>query len=122
MAVHRAGDPARKPGFFAVQLQTTMNVDTPPALDWLHGGLQFQIEHHLFPRMPRHSLRAARDLVRAALTDEERASEYRELGFLAANGLLLCSMREAAVVAAKLERGDGGFYRSALYEGVHAVG
>jgi fatty acid desaturase len=38
--------------WFRVQLATTMNVDCPEWLDWFHGGLQFQIEHHLFPRVP----------------------------------------------------------------------
>lgn len=43
-----------------------MNWSCPVWLDWFHGGLQFQIEHHLFPRMPRHNLRAAARHVRAA--------------------------------------------------------
>jgi len=28
---------------------------------WLHGGLEFQIEHHIFPRMPKYSLERCRD-------------------------------------------------------------
>ncbi|KAK9241493.1 hypothetical protein V1506DRAFT_510390, partial [Lipomyces tetrasporus] len=36
-----------------------MDVDCPAWLDFLHGGLQFQAVHHLFPRMPRHNFRAA---------------------------------------------------------------
>uniref|UniRef100_A0A914MK60 Fatty acid desaturase domain-containing protein n=1 Tax=Meloidogyne incognita TaxID=6306 RepID=A0A914MK60_MELIC len=28
-----------------------------PMLDWLWGGLNYQIEHHLFPTMPRHNLK-----------------------------------------------------------------
>lgn len=43
--------------WFKMQLATTMNVDCPWWMDWFHGGLQFQIEHHLFPRIPRHNLR-----------------------------------------------------------------
>merc|ERR1711871_922689 len=43
--------------WFKVQLATTMDVDCPQWMDWFHGGLQFQIEHHLFPRLPRHNLR-----------------------------------------------------------------
>lgn len=39
--------------WYMMQLRTTMNVDTPAWLDWVHIGLQFQIEHHLFPRLPR---------------------------------------------------------------------
>lgn len=47
------------------QVATTLNIDCPTWLDWFHGGLQFQVEHHLWPRLPRHNLRRARDLVQA---------------------------------------------------------
>jgi fatty acid desaturase len=40
------------------QLRTTLDVDCPRWLDWLHGGLQFQVIHHLFPRLPRSRLRS----------------------------------------------------------------
>ncbi|KAE8192787.1 hypothetical protein CF328_g5251 [Tilletia controversa] len=43
------------------QLRTTMDVLCPPWLDFLHGGLHMQVTHHLFPRIPRHNLRAVRD-------------------------------------------------------------
>ncbi|CAD7698559.1 unnamed protein product [Ostreobium quekettii] len=39
------------------QLASTMNWRCPAWMDWFHGGLQFQVEHHLFPRVPRHNLR-----------------------------------------------------------------
>ena len=45
------------------QLRTTMDVDCPKWLDFLHGGLQFQAIHHLFPRLPRHNLRTAQPFV-----------------------------------------------------------
>lgn len=44
-------------------LRTTMDVDCPPWLDFIHGGLQFQAIHHLYPRIPRHNLRRTRTLV-----------------------------------------------------------
>ena len=50
--------------WYITTMRTTMNVDTPKWLDFVHIGLQFQIEHHLFPRLPRHNLRLARDMVR----------------------------------------------------------
>jgi fatty acid desaturase len=34
-------------------------------VDWLLGGLNYQIEHHLFPNMPRPNLRRAQPLIRA---------------------------------------------------------
>jgi len=45
------------------QLATTMDVICPECLDWFHIGLQFQIEHHLFPRIPRHNLRQVQKLM-----------------------------------------------------------
>lgn len=45
-------------------LRTTMDVDCPAWLDFFHGGLQFQAVHHLFPRLPRHNLRAAQQYVK----------------------------------------------------------
>lgn len=44
-------------------LRTTMDVDCPTWLDFIHGGLQFQAIHHLYPRMPRHNLRQAQKYV-----------------------------------------------------------
>ena len=55
---HRASSPPQgKDGWLRTQLATTLDVDCPPWLDWLHGGLQFQVAHHVFPRVPRHNLR-----------------------------------------------------------------
>ena len=34
-------------------------------VDWLLGGLNYQIEHHLFPTMPRPNLRRAQPLIRS---------------------------------------------------------
>lgn len=44
------------------QMRTTMDVSCPAWLDFLHGGLQFQTAHHLFPRVPRHNLRRVQAL------------------------------------------------------------
>ncbi|GEQ72340.1 hypothetical protein JCM33374_g6027 [Metschnikowia sp. JCM 33374] len=49
--------------FASRQLRTTMDVDCPDWLDFLHGGLQFQAIHHLFPRLPRHNLRRVQPFV-----------------------------------------------------------
>lgn len=44
-------------------LRTTMDVACPAWMDFVHGGLQFQVIHHLWPRMPRHNLRKAQPYV-----------------------------------------------------------
>ncbi|GAA2108742.1 fatty acid desaturase family protein [Actinomadura alba] len=46
------------------QVLTSRNVRGGPVVDWLLGGLNYQIEHHLFPSMPRPNLRRVRPLVR----------------------------------------------------------
>jgi fatty acid desaturase len=47
------------------QVLTSRNVRGGIFTDLLLGGLNYQIEHHLFPNMPRASLRRARPVVRA---------------------------------------------------------
>ncbi|HEY2832643.1 MAG TPA: acyl-CoA desaturase [Sporichthyaceae bacterium] len=51
--------------FLRKQVLTTRNVRGGAATHWFMGGLNHQIEHHLFPSMPRSNLRSAGALVRA---------------------------------------------------------
>lgn len=52
-------------GYYEWQALSTMDIDCSPHMDWFHGGLQFQLEHHLFPRVPRYRLRELRELTDA---------------------------------------------------------
>jgi len=45
--------------FVCLQLWTTRNMTPGILTDWICGGLNYQIEHHLFPTMPRHNLSRA---------------------------------------------------------------
>ena len=47
------------------QVLTSRNVRGGWFTDLLLGGLNYQIEHHLFPNMPRASLRHAHHLIRS---------------------------------------------------------
>ena len=51
--------------FLRRQVLTSRNVRGSRLVDFLLGGLNYQIEHHLFPNMPRPNLRHAQPLVRA---------------------------------------------------------
>ncbi len=66
--------------FLRQQVLTSRDVKAHPLTDFLYGGLNYQIEHHLFPSMPRNKLREAQKIVRAFC--EERAIPYRESGAL----------------------------------------
>jgi len=46
------------------QVLTSRNVTGGRSVDFLLGGLNYQIEHHLFPNMPRAHLRRAQPIVR----------------------------------------------------------
>lgn len=74
------------------QLRTTMDVACPPWLDFVHGGLQFQAVHHLFPRVPRHNLRKCQELVREFC--EKTRIEYQCLGFVDGNKVMLTRLQE----------------------------
>lgn len=61
MPVLSAGE---RTDFLRRQVLTSRNVRGGRMIDFLLGGLNFQIEHHLFPSMPRPNLRRSTDLVR----------------------------------------------------------
>lgn len=50
--------------FFSKQVRTSRNVAGGWWATWLLGGLNYQVEHHLFPSMPRPQLARARTIVR----------------------------------------------------------
>ncbi|MFF4243298.1 fatty acid desaturase family protein [Streptomyces sp. NPDC001822] len=52
-------------GHLQRQVLTSRNVRGAVLTDWFLGGLNYQIEHHLFPSMPRPHLRLAQPLVKA---------------------------------------------------------
>jgi fatty acid desaturase len=59
---------AEKLDFLRRQVLTSRNVRGGWVVDFLLGGLNYQIEHHLFPNMPRPNLRHAQPLVQAFCT------------------------------------------------------
>jgi fatty acid desaturase len=50
---------------FLRQVLTSRNIRGGPVVDWALGGLNYQIEHHLFPSMARANLPKAQLIVRA---------------------------------------------------------
>ncbi|MFJ9376720.1 fatty acid desaturase family protein [Streptomyces sp. NPDC101455] len=56
-------------GHLRRQVLTSRNIHGGILTDWFLGGLNYQIEHHLFPSMPRPNLRLAQPLVRAHCQD-----------------------------------------------------
>ena len=86
--------------WYNLQLKTTLNIDCPTWMDYAHIGLQFQIEHHLFPTLPRSSLRYASKLVQAEC--KRQGIKYTSATFLECIRMTLDVL---AVVAAKARSG-----------------
>jgi fatty acid desaturase len=62
--------------FLHRQVLTSRNVRGSRLVDFLLGGLNYQIEHHLFPNMPRPNLRRAQPLIRGFC--QEHDIDYSE--------------------------------------------
>jgi fatty acid desaturase len=73
--------------FLSRQVTTSRNVRGGWFVDQLLGGLNYQIEHHLFPSMPRPHLRRAQRLVRQYCA--EQRITYTETGLFASYGIAL---------------------------------
>lgn len=56
-------DTMKAKDFYELQIFTSRNVQSTPFLDWFTGGLNYQIEHHLFPTLPRHNFHLVAPLV-----------------------------------------------------------
>ncbi|PPD81046.1 hypothetical protein GOBAR_DD22024 [Gossypium barbadense] len=86
--------------WFEKQTSGTIDISCPSMMDWFFGGLQFQLEHHLFPRLPRCHLRKVSPLVRELC--KKHKLPYRSLSFWEANKSTIRTLRTAALQARDL--------------------
>ncbi|GAB3647696.1 fatty acid desaturase family protein [Glycomyces tarimensis] len=70
----------QNPDFLRKQVLTSRNVKGSRFTDVALGGLNYQIEHHLFPAMPTPHLRRAKPIVRDFC--DELGVDYHETGLL----------------------------------------
>ncbi|MED6144338.1 hypothetical protein PIB30_014871 [Stylosanthes scabra] len=79
------------------QCNGTLDVSSSSWMDWFHGGLQFQVEHHLFPRLPRCHLRRISPFVKELC--KKHNLPYNCVSFWKANVLTIRTLRNAALQA-----------------------
>lgn len=92
-----------KPGgndWFEKQAGGTIDIDCAEWMDWAFGGLQFQLEHHLFPRLPRCHLRKVAPVVRDLC--KKHGLPYRSFTYWEANVRTIKCLRKAAFEARDL--------------------
>jgi fatty acid desaturase len=73
MAVYPASE---RPDFWKLQVSTTRNITSDWFVEWFSGGLNYQVEHHLFPMLPRHNLKEVHGMVKQFC--EEQGVVYHE--------------------------------------------
>ncbi|KAG6922788.1 fatty acid desaturase 2, partial [Chelydra serpentina] len=66
--------------WLSAQLAATCNIEQSFFNDWFSGHLNFQIEHHLFPTMPRHNYCKIAPLVKSLCTTYGVHYEEKSLG------------------------------------------
>jgi acyl-lipid Delta6-acetylenase / acyl-lipid (9-3)-desaturase len=81
-------DADARPDFWKLQVTTTRNIigghGIPQAfVDWFCGGLQYQVDHHLFPTLPRHNLKKCHALVKSFC--KEWGVQYHEADLVDGN-------------------------------------
>ena len=80
--------------WYAMQVEGSRNVEVPLPVSILTGGLDRQIEHHLFPRIPPNRLREIAPRVRAIC--EQHGVKYRTGGWPATLKDVLGELRRFA--------------------------
>uniref|UniRef100_A0A8C3QYF0 Cytochrome b5 heme-binding domain-containing protein n=1 Tax=Cyanoderma ruficeps TaxID=181631 RepID=A0A8C3QYF0_9PASS len=77
----------------STQLHATCNVNQSVFNDWFTGHLNFQIEHHLFPTMPRHNYWKVAPLVKSLC--DKHGIEYKSKTLLRAFVDILHSLKDS---------------------------
>lgn len=86
--------------YFSHQVVTTRNIDLHSwFLNYICGGMQYQIEHHIFPRIPLYKLSTVKPLVKKLCAD--RGIDYNEESLWAISKRNYKNIEEIAKLKAK---------------------
>lgn len=89
--------PEARLDFFSKQVRTSRNVTGGWWATWLFGGLNYQVEHHLFPSMSRLHLARAREIVRDYCAAND--VPYTETTVLRSYGIVIRYLNDVGLAA-----------------------
>ena len=102
IAPNHKGMPTWPPGtqlsFLERQVLSSRNITPHPVWDFVFGGLSYQVEHHLFPTMPRVRFGNARAIVKPFCAAQ--TLQYTEMGALASYRMVMAELQRVAHMAA----------------------
>lgn len=84
-----------KVDFFTKQVLTSRDIKSNWLIDNLMGGLNFQIEHHLFPSIPRPNLKRAQEITKKFC--EDRNVFYMETKLFESYGIVMKYLSEVGL-------------------------
>jgi fatty acid desaturase len=94
-------DSATEAGFARRQVVTARNITGGRFTTFMLGGLNYQIEHHLFPSMPRPNLRRVQGLVKDFCVATDLG--YREERFIESFRQIVHHLSEAGAAAGRAD-------------------
>jgi fatty acid desaturase len=86
-----------KVDFLRRQVLMSRNVKGGRFMDWFMGGLNYQVEHHLFPSMPRPSLRKVQPIVREFCATHD--IPYTETSLMESYGIVVRYLNKVGLAA-----------------------
>lgn len=81
--------------FLSRQVLTSRNIKGGRFIEWAMGGLNYQIEHHVFPRMPSANLRLVRPMIQQHCA--ARGIPYTETSLLAAYKIIITYLNKVGL-------------------------
>ena len=84
----------QKLSFLEQQIMTSRNVIGSTIIDFVYLGLNYQIEHHLFPNCPRNNLKKLTPYIKEVCKDMKL--EYTEVGVIETNKIILSELHNVA--------------------------
>ncbi|KAF9964683.1 hypothetical protein BGZ70_006095 [Mortierella alpina] len=86
--------------FFTKQIITARDVHPGLFADWFTGGLNYQIEYHLFPSMPRHHFSKIQPAVESLC--RKYGVRYHTTGMMAGTAEVFSRLNQISLAASKL--------------------
>ena len=83
-----------KISFLEQQVTTSRNIIGNTITDFIYMGLNYQIEHHLFPDCPRNNLKKISPYIKEVCQDLNL--EYTEVGIIETNKIILNELHSIA--------------------------
>ena len=85
--------------FLRRQVLMSRNIRGGPFIDFIMGGLNYQIEHHLFPSMPRPNLRLAKPIVEEYCRSQ--GVTYTQTTLLTSYGIIVRYLNTVGLLASE---------------------